>query len=53
MRLLAYTIEGVQYLLNPNQIKEAGSLKAAAEKMAGIKPKEVVREQGEKKPIEK
>ncbi len=40
MKLLAYTINGVQYLVNADQIKQAGSLKAAAEKLAGVKPEE-------------
>jgi hypothetical protein len=37
MKLLAYKIGTVTFLCNEQQIKEAGSLKAAAEKMAGIK----------------
>lgn len=47
MKLLAYSINGIQYLVNQDQIKQAGSLKAAAEKMAGFKP-EVKKPEGEK-----
>ena len=33
MKLLAYTIGKVQYLCNEDQIKEAGSLEKAAQKL--------------------
>ena len=53
MILHKFTIGSVNYFVNELQIKEAGSLKAAAEKMAGIKPEEKPKDQGDKKPIEK
>ena len=39
MKLLAFSINGVQYLVNPDQIEKAGSLEKAAQKMAGIETK--------------
>jgi hypothetical protein len=53
MVLRKFTINGINYFCNELQIKEAGSLEAAAKKMAGIKPKDEAKEPGEKKPIEK
>lgn len=53
MILRKFTIGSVNYFCNELQIKEAGSLEAAAKKMAGIKPKDEPKEPGEKKPIEK
>lgn len=53
MILQKFTIGEVNYFCNESQIKEAGSLEAAAKKMAGIRPKDESKEQGEKKPIEK
>ena len=52
MILRKFTIGSVNYFCNELQIKEAGSLEAAAKKMAGIK-EEKQKESGEKKPIEK
>jgi hypothetical protein len=53
MLLRKFTIGSVNYFCNELQIKEAGSLEAAAKKMAGIKPEEKLKDQGDKKPIEK
>jgi hypothetical protein len=53
MVLHLFKIGSVNYFCSELQIKEAGSLKAAAEKMAGIKPKADAKEPGDKKPIEK
>ena len=47
MLLRKFTIGSVNYFCNELQIKEAGSLKAAAEKMAGIK-QEVEKPKGDK-----
>jgi hypothetical protein len=52
MLLRKFTIGAVNYFCNELQIKEAGGLEAAAKKMAGIKPKEEKKPEGEK-PIEK
>jgi hypothetical protein len=53
MVLHLFKIGEVNYFVNELQIKEAGSLEAAAKKMAGIKPEEKPKDQGDKKPIEK
>jgi len=48
MVLRKFTIGSVNYFCNELQIKEAGGLEQAAKKMAGIKPKEEKKPEGEK-----
>ena len=50
MILRKFTIGSVNYFCNESQIKEAGSLEAAAKKMAGIKTKEEVKKPEGDKP---
>jgi hypothetical protein len=50
MILRKFTIGSVNYFCTESQIKEAGSLEAAAKKLAGIKPKEEVKKSEGDKP---
>jgi len=53
MKLKRFKIGEATYFCNELQIKEAGSLEAAAKKMAGIKPKDEAEKPKGEKPIEK